>query len=488
VSSSSRYIEFSSSTIEILRTSSPTRETGTTAFTTFHFSTWSSFYSYSSSINSRGTTMVSLSTSRTSTNQHASTGKPYSRTDHSSDVFSTSRHTSSWHSPVRPPPITETDTLPCLDASKSRHPPPHSSTPHHPPILITDIITRTSTGPCYHETCHASKHHRHQPHVTKTIRKCRNPKPKTITLDCTTTVTQCPTPLKCPVSSEPHPLSQHSRSSSSIPLGSNGGYSHTLTMGGRSSSTRRASLTYQSSTGHPTLHSTVPSRTSSIPTTSGTTTLPTCPHDDHGTYLGDLDKSYTIYCGRYFSRGESVDMQSQDSFGACIAACDLYNTAHFLNGTVECRGVSYFHATSQSGDSNCFLQGRTSFLVPYNGVDSAKLLNPRAGPDDSRTRRRRDALHDDVLSNGEPIPPSKENVGNAILSADLGLYNLPQATFERRNPSGNINSNPVSGCRTHPTNYLKGAAPSPPGFRKRSIFNLDEHGVAQPVPQDPWYV
>lgn len=154
---------------------------------------------------------------------------------------------------------------------------------------------------------------------------CTARPPRTVTLDITTTVTSCPTPLTCPANlpmTNPFP--------------------------------------------------TVPSMASPTTMSYAATTTPACPGSAPGSpYNGLMGSRWGIYCDTELA-DSTVDSQNQDSFIACIAACDMHNVVHFGNTSMLCAGVSYFRNRQTP---NCQLKRGAQFSELRIGIDSAKLLS-----------------------------------------------------------------------------------------------------------------
>lgn len=104
------------------------------------------------------------------------------------------------------------------------------------------------------------------------------------------------------------------------------------------------------------------------------TAQPTCPYSDNSLFTSSMGRVYDILCNEYFS-DTTLSVQTQNSLGGCIAACDMYNTMSFMIAS-PCLGVSWY---SMQTKDNCELKAGSS-AVYQQGVDSARLKTPYTGP------------------------------------------------------------------------------------------------------------
>lgn len=108
--------------------------------------------------------------------------------------------------------------------------------------------------------------------------------------------------------------------------------------------------------------------------TTTTTAQPTCPYSNNVQFTSSMGMLYDILCNTYFT-DETLDIQTQNSLGGCIAACDMYNTLSFMVAS-PCMGVSWY---SMQNQDNCELK-TGSHAVYQQGVNSARLRTPYTGP------------------------------------------------------------------------------------------------------------
>jgi hypothetical protein len=110
--------------------------------------------------------------------------------------------------------------------------------------------------------------------------------------------------------------------------------------------------------------------------TTTTTAQPTCPYSNNVQFTSSMGMIYDILCNEYFA-DETLDIQTQNSLGGCIAACDMYNVMSFMVAS-PCLGVSWY---SMQNQNNCELK-TGSHAVYQQGVNSARLRTPYTGPGD----------------------------------------------------------------------------------------------------------
>ena len=105
-----------------------------------------------------------------------------------------------------------------------------------------------------------------------------------------------------------------------------------------------------------------------------TTAQPTCPFSNNVQFTSSMGMIYDIMCNEYFT-DETLDIQTQNSLGGCIAACDMYNTMSFMIAS-PCLGVSWY---SLQKSDNCELKAG-AHAVYQQGVNGARLRTPYGGP------------------------------------------------------------------------------------------------------------
>lgn len=193
-----------------------------------------------------------------------------------------------------------------------------------------------------------------------------------MTVFATATVTSCPAPVTCPVSSGlPAPSSTSSSGCSSTIMAS---LCRTCALTPTVILTTCAPATSTSGStvapGNPT--STTPNGASSA--------TPNCPEEPVGRLFVDgSGMIYALYCGTEYL-DPNVDILGATNFMQCIAACDLYNIQNFFNPSASCMGVSFFENTA---GNNCYLKNSTNDPQAMNGTDSAELLTPQPPPGNS---------------------------------------------------------------------------------------------------------
>ena len=152
--------------------------------------------------------------------------------------------------------------------------------------------------------------------------------------------------------------------------------------GGTKTQSDATVVTTTDKNGHSVTYTQIPTKTTgggsggagSGTATTTNTAQPTCPHSNGMHFTSGMGMIYDILCNEYFT-DETLDVQTQNSLGGCIAACDMYNTMSFMVAS-PCLGVSWY---SMQETDNCELKAG-SHAVYQQGVNSARLKTPYGGP------------------------------------------------------------------------------------------------------------